>query len=81
MAILQLSRITHRKGLSENLPQLAGAEFGWYGEINFYYLAGFDYRSRFIYNRDNNDYTKLLGEKTDWVFIDENSIKTHNRIR
>jgi len=29
MAILQLSRITHRKGLSENLPQLAGAEFGW----------------------------------------------------
>lgn len=58
-----------------------GAEFGWYGEINFYYLAGFDYRSRFIYNRDNNDYTKLLGEKTDWVFIDENSVKTHNRIR
>lgn len=29
MAILQLSRITHRKGLAENLPQLAGAEFGW----------------------------------------------------
>ena len=29
MAILQLSRITHRKGLSENLPQLAGAELGW----------------------------------------------------
>lgn len=29
MAILQLSRITNRKGLSENLPQLAGAEFGW----------------------------------------------------
>ena len=29
MAILQLSRITNRKGLQENLPQLAGAEFGW----------------------------------------------------
>ena len=29
MSILQLSRITHRKGLQENLPQLAGAEFGW----------------------------------------------------
>jgi len=29
MAILQLSRITHRKGLAENLPQLAGAELGW----------------------------------------------------
>lgn len=29
MAILQISRITHRKGLQENLPQLDGAEFGW----------------------------------------------------
>lgn len=29
MAIVQISRITHRKGLSENIPQLAGAEFGW----------------------------------------------------
>jgi len=29
MAIVQVSRITHRKGLGENLPQLAGAEFGW----------------------------------------------------
>lgn len=29
MAIVQVSRITHRKGLSENIPQLAGAEFGW----------------------------------------------------
>jgi len=29
MAIVQISQITHRKGLSENLPQLAGAEFGW----------------------------------------------------
>lgn len=29
MAIVQISRITQRKGLEENLPQLAGAEFGW----------------------------------------------------
>lgn len=29
MAIVQVSRITHRKGLGENLPQLAGAELGW----------------------------------------------------
>lgn len=29
MAIVQISRITQRKGLGENLPQLAGAEFGW----------------------------------------------------
>ena len=29
MAIVQVSRITNRKGLAENLPQLAGAELGW----------------------------------------------------
>lgn len=29
MAIVQISQITQRKGLQENLPQLAGAEFGW----------------------------------------------------
>jgi len=29
MAILQISRISHRKGLQENLPQLTGAELGW----------------------------------------------------
>jgi hypothetical protein len=29
MAITQFSRITNRKGLQENLPQLSGAQFGW----------------------------------------------------
>lgn len=29
MAIVQISRITNRKGLQANLPQLAGAELGW----------------------------------------------------
>jgi len=29
VAIVQVSRITNRKGLAENVPQLAGAEFGW----------------------------------------------------
>ena len=29
MAIVQISRITQRKGLQEDLPNLAGAEFGW----------------------------------------------------
>lgn len=29
MAIVQISKIQHRRGLSENLPQLASAEFGW----------------------------------------------------
>lgn len=29
MAIVQVSRIQHRKGLQQDLPQLASAEFGW----------------------------------------------------
>lgn len=29
MAIVQISRITNRKGLQSDLPQLAGAELGW----------------------------------------------------
>jgi len=29
VAIVQISKIQHRRGLSENLPQLASAEFGW----------------------------------------------------
>lgn len=29
MAIVQISRITNRKGYTEDLPQLAGAELGW----------------------------------------------------
>jgi hypothetical protein len=29
VAIVQISRITNRKGLTENLPQLSGAELGW----------------------------------------------------
>ena len=29
MAIVQISQITNRKGLQEDLPQLAGAELGW----------------------------------------------------
>jgi hypothetical protein len=29
MAIVQISQIKHRRGVSENLPQLASAELGW----------------------------------------------------
>lgn len=29
MAIVQISQIKHRRGLQENLPQLASAELGW----------------------------------------------------
>ena len=58
-----------------------GAEFGWYGEINFYYCAGFDYQAKLAYSENNKtDITKLLGEKINWVFIDENSTSPKNLI-
>lgn len=39
MAIVQISRITHRKGLKENLPQLDGAEFGWAVDAQELYIG------------------------------------------
>ncbi len=39
MAIVQISRITHRKGLKENLPQLDGAEFGWATDAQELYIG------------------------------------------
>lgn len=39
MAIVQISRITQRKGLSENVPQLAGAEFGWAVDTRRLYIG------------------------------------------
>jgi hypothetical protein len=39
VAIVQISRITNRKGLQENLPQLAGAEFGWSVDTRKLYIG------------------------------------------
>jgi len=39
MAIVQISRITHRIGLKENLPQLDGAEFGWATDAQELYIG------------------------------------------
>ena len=52
MAIVQISRITQRKGLLEDLPQpLAGAEFGW----------AIDQRRLFIGNGDVADGAPVVG--------------------
>ena len=52
MAILQISRITQRKGLEQDLPQpLAGAEFGW----------AVDQRRLFIGNGDLADGAPVVG--------------------
>lgn len=39
MAIVQISQITNRKGLNENLPQLAGAELGWSTDTRQLYIG------------------------------------------
>lgn len=39
MAIVQVSRITNRKGVQENLPQLAGAELGWCVDTRKLYIG------------------------------------------
>lgn len=51
MAITQISKITHRKGLKENLPQLAGAELGW----------SLDSRQLFIGNGKITDGAPVIG--------------------
>ena len=39
MAIVQISQITNRKGYDSNLPQLAGAEFGWSTDTRQLYIG------------------------------------------
>ena len=39
MAIVQISQITQRKGLQIDLPQLAGAEFGWSTDTRQLYIG------------------------------------------
>ena len=52
MAIVQISRITNRKGLLEDLPQpLAGAELGW----------AIDERRLFIGNGELADGAPVVG--------------------
>ena len=39
MAIVQISRIQHRKGLQQDLPQLASAELGWSVDTRQLYIG------------------------------------------
>ena len=69
-----------KDGHNETIYGKTGSVFGWYGEINFYYCCGFDLRDKFRYNIENNDNTRLLDERLNWIFLDENSIKKHNTL-
>ena len=39
MAVTQISRIQHRRGLDQDLPQLAGAELGWSVDTRKLYIG------------------------------------------
>ena len=59
----------------------ANNTFGWYGEINYYYCCGFDMRSRFNYNKKDQDPEILLHRKRQWIFLDKDSVKGHEKIK
>ena len=58
----------------------SGKSFGWFGEINFYFCSGIDFRSKHLYNILCKDNRKLVNEKIHWIYDDESCIKkTYNR--
>jgi hypothetical protein len=57
----------------------AGKKFGWYGEIVFYYCTGYDYKSRYLYNKNYKDNKKILSEKASWIYLDLSYAKEYHR--
>lgn len=55
MAIVQISRIQHRRGLQQDLPQLASGELGW----------SIDARKLYIGNGTAAEYSPAPGERTE----------------
>ena len=64
----------------ETIYGRTGSHYGWYGEINLYYGVGFDLASRFNFQSEKEDYSRVLGEKIDWIFLDEHSVGMHNTV-
>jgi hypothetical protein len=62
---------------NETMYGLTGCYYGWYGEINLYYGVGFDASSRFKFESSSKDYSRIIGEKIDWIYLDEDSVKLH----
>ena len=55
-----------------------GNKFGWWGQVNFYYCSGFDFKSKMRYNHYGN--RSMLHEQVDWIYLDEHSIKDYKKI-
>jgi hypothetical protein len=74
MAIVQISRITHRKGLRENLPQLDGAELGWATDTRQLFIGNGTVAdgAPVIGNTEIlTEYSDLLGFATGYVYKGE----------
>lgn len=74
-------------GLDESQKQMynariygrTGKVFGWFGEVNFYFCTGANYRSRYKYNIENEDMSRIIAEKIDWIYQDKALAKTYHR--
>lgn len=70
MAITQISRITHRKGTQENLPQLAVGEFGWSVDTRQLYIGNGGGDAPSIENVEILTENSSIGETTNYTYAD-----------
>ena len=58
----------------------SGNQFGWYGEVNFYYYCGLNSSSMIYYNNNSKeDVDRLLDVSTNWIYKDRTSAKFYRR--
>jgi hypothetical protein len=58
-----------------------GGVFGWYGQVNFYFCTGLDFRARHVYNKSNNDSRRLLNQQIGWIYKNKSSARSYHRIK
>tara|TARA_R110000782_G_scaffold106289_2_gene194498 strand:- start:7 stop:570 length:564 start_codon:yes stop_codon:yes gene_type:complete len=67
-----------KKKYNERIYGTMGSEFGWYGEINFYYCCGVDLRTKFGYNNSDVN-NQVLHERLNWIYLDESSVRGYHK--
>jgi len=70
VAITQISRITHRKGTNENLPQLAVGEFGWSVDTRQLYIGNGGDDAPSIQNIQILTENSSVGETSSYTYAD-----------
>lgn len=80
MAILQISRIQHRRGTSDNLPQLSAAELGWSVDNRKLYIGNgtIEEGAPIIGNTEIlTEFSDLLNSSTSYTYKGEAAGYTH----